>query len=433
MSAGTQAALSEFAAMVDPKVGIIRAVEVIKISETDPCVYLAHADPCDSMPLAGIAAANRGAACAIDAGRAILRACGECVERYCSAFFEFDRMLLASPRELSDSGDRLVPPGALYPFQNRQYAGKGFPYAPVTSECRIRWVPGQSARSGRVWLPASCVYVPYLFETGVEPFTHMPISTGLAAGESMQACIEKGIAEIVERDALMIVWYGRIPAPRIRPLSCFGISSDIDGLLASVRGAHTHWLLNVLTLDVDIPVIGACLIDDGSPPLTSFGIAAHVDPARALLGALEEALMTRLLVNRCSELQDGTAFGGGALRTLRDHLLAHAASPELLSRMTFLTQEGPIVDFQDVTSGRSESVAERCAAAGLEPVWVDVTTPDVEEFGFKVVRTVIAGMQPLDNDHRNRHLGGERLLSVPRKMGFSLSPGELNPDPHPFP
>ncbi len=433
MSAGTQVALSDFAAMVDPKVGIIRAVEVIKISETDPCVYLAHADPCDAMPLAGIAAANRGAACAIDPDRAILRACGECVERYCSAFFEFDRMRLASPRELSASGERFVVPGDLYPFQDKQYVSEGFPYQPVMPECRIRWVPGQSVRGGPVWLPASCVYVPYLFETGVEPFTHMPISTGLAAGQSVQACIEKGIAEIVERDALMIVWYGRIPAPRIRPLSCFGISSDIDGLLSSVRGAHTSWLLNVLTLDVKIPVISACLIDDGSPPLTSFGIAAHADPARALLGAVEEALMTRLLVNRCSELQDGAEFGGGGLRTLRDHLLAHAASPELLSRMTFLTRNGPLVDFQDVMSRRPESVTDRCAAAGLEPVWVDVTTPDVEDFGFKVIRTAIAGMQPLDNDHRNRHLGGQRLLSVPRKLGFRLSPGELNPDPHPFP
>jgi ribosomal protein S12 methylthiotransferase accessory factor len=291
-------------------------------------------------------------------------------------------------------------------------------------------------QGNEVWIPASCAFVPYLFESGVEPFTHMPISTGLAAGSSLESCIDKGVCEIIERDALMIIWYARIPVPRIDPMSCYGISAEIDGLLGSIRTAGTSWLLNCLTLDVDIPVVSAALIDEGSPPLTSFGIAANMDPTRALQNALEEAVMTRLLVNRCGELRDYPMNENHEFRTLRDHLLGHAGSSQLRTRMKFLTSDGPLVDFSNVgwSFDSTTTSVQKCRAAGLEPIWTEITTPDVSEFGFKVVRTVIAGMQPLDNDHRYRHLGGARLLSVPRKLGYGLrSIEELNPDPHPFP
>ena len=42
-------------------------------------------------------------------------------------------------------------------------------------------------------IPASCVYVPYMFDSAVEPFTHVSISTGLAAGRDVDQCIAKGM------------------------------------------------------------------------------------------------------------------------------------------------------------------------------------------------------------------------------------------------
>ena len=436
MNLETQQALSRFAVLVDPKIGIIRSVDVIKLSEIDPSVYLAHAEPCDTIPLAGIAAANRGAACARDADRAVLRACGECVERYCSAFFDFDTLRLARPLELAAEGKAYVSTGEIYPFAESQYAAPGFPYERVTPHTRIRWIRGQTMVGMEVWIPASCVFVPYLFESGVEPFTHMPISTGLAAGPSLESCIDKGVCEIIERDALMIIWYARIAVPRIDPLSCYGISPEIDALLGSIRTVGTSWLINCLTVDVDIPVVSAALVDEGSTPLTSFGIAANMDPTRALQNALEEAVMTRLLVNRSSELLDSQARGDQECRTLRDHLLAHAGSEGLIRRMQFLTSDGPWVEFKNVGWSFDSTITahQKCREAGFEPVWTDITTPDVSELGFKVVRTIMAGMQPLDNDHRYRHLGGARLLGVPQKLGYELrSIEQLNQDPHPFP
>jgi ribosomal protein S12 methylthiotransferase accessory factor len=431
-------ALAEFSALTDSRTGIIRGVDLIRLSESDPVAYIANAEPSDTTPLVGLQAANRGVACSASAERAIVRACGESVERYCSAFFDTDSLLRAADAELEASGRAYIPTERFYPFAAWQYAQPGFPFAPTTGRT-VRWIEGTSAMSGRpALIPASCVYVPYLFDSDVEPFTHMPISTGLAAGRDVDQCIAKGMLEILERDALMIVWHGELEMPRLDPETCLGRSPLIDDLLAAGLGGSIDWFLNVLTLDVDVTIISAALIDRGSPPLTSFGISADPDPERALLLALEEAMLTRILVNRLDEAREERDPDPAAVQTLHAHLVAHAASPRLRERLGFLTN-APEIAFGELLQQRTEaggerSVVERVAAAGLDAYWVDVTTEDVAEFGFHVIRTVMPGMQPLDNDHRYPHVGGSRRVTVPRALGLGTpTEATINPDPHPFP
>ena len=69
-------------------------------------------------------------------------------------------------------------------------------------------------------------------------------------------------------------------------------------------------------------------------------------------------------------------------------------------------------------------------------VGVDITTPDIDEAGFKVVRVIVPNLQPMDINHRYPHRGGRRLYDVPWKLGLIASPrneSEMNPEPHPFP
>jgi ribosomal protein S12 methylthiotransferase accessory factor len=52
-----------------------------------------------------------------------------------------------------------------------------------------------------------------------------------------------------------------------------------------------------------------------------------------------------------------------------------------------------------------------------------------------VVRALIPGFNPLFMGHHIRALGGERLWSVPQKLGYSgvnRATGD-NPYPHPYP
>jgi ribosomal protein S12 methylthiotransferase accessory factor len=72
---------------------------------------------------------------------------------------------------------------------------------------------------------------------------------------------------------------------------------------------------------------------------------------------------------------------------------------------------------------------------GLEVIAVDLTTPEVEALGFKVVKVLIPGTQPIDFGPR-WHLGGQRLYDAPARMGYpgaAREPWHLNLFPHPFP
>lgn len=431
--------LADFSALVDSKTGIIRSVSLMKLSEDDPPVFLAHADPCDTVPITGMHAANRGAACSVSSERALVRACGESIERYASAIYDPRSLRLAPRSELSAAGERSLRVQDIYPFAEPEFDAPNFPYQRAGEHTPIRWVVGRAlADDAPVWLPASCVYVPYLFDRAVEPWTHMPISTGLAAGRNIAGCIDKGIYEIIERDALMISWLAEITPPRIDVSSCMGYAEDIDRMLEGAAQTGGEWFLSQLTLDVDVPVIGAALIDPADPPRTSFGISANDDPVHALRLALEEAALTRTLVNRSSEIladsseEQAEEQAEGSIQTLRDHLMAHATSARLRERLRFMTDEGPEVPFASLFAERPV-LTERLAAAGLEAFWVDVTSADLRACGFRVTRTIIPTMQPLDNDHRFRYLGGERLRSVPERMGSPIGERGFNPDPHPFP
>ena len=111
MSTGsTPHALARLRGLVDPKTGVIREVSVLSLTERDPVVFMAHAAPASTVPITGIEAANRGAACSAVTERAVIRACGEAVERYCSAFFDFDDMCLASEAQLQAASERFVSP-----------------------------------------------------------------------------------------------------------------------------------------------------------------------------------------------------------------------------------------------------------------------------------------------------------------------------------
>jgi ribosomal protein S12 methylthiotransferase accessory factor len=71
-----------------------------------------------------------------------------------------------------------------------------------------------------------------------------------------------------------------------------------------------------------------------------------------------------------------------------------------------------------------EYCIERLGDAGYEVIVADITTPEIAEVGFSVVRVIVPGLIPLHSDHRYPFLGARRLSAVPYP---------LNPFPHPFP
>lgn len=425
---------------VSDQVGLISEVVFLETAPDEPAVYWVQSRPAEVGPLTGRSALNAGNATSIDADRATIKAVGESIERYCSAFYDEDELIFSQFDQLHN---RAVSPDRFALFNPRQYSQKGFPFSSFTHETPVRWASGYSLLHDRVTsVPASFVYIPYTRHPA-EPALKDQISTGLACGTSYASALLKALCEAVERDAYTIVWQNRLRRPHI------DLDSVDDPFIARLvrelqRSAMTpHAVL--LTLDIPIAVILIVMSRSQGPPWTIVACGADLSPSRALMLALEEACLAVIGMSRSSAVASDyrPATDYSDVTTMDRHGLAHALDPRLRSAAEFLTEPTEVIRLAELSdlSTTSPVVDLTTALTAIRPfvsdvVAVDVTTPDVDEVGFKVVRVVVPELQPMDIDHWHRHLGGRRLYEVPFRLGLAARPrGEvdLNPDPHPFP
>ena len=442
---GPEAPLSECieraGRLVSDRVGIISKVDFEELVPGEPEVYSAHSEPANVTVLCGQEALNHGDAASINPDRAIMKAVGESVERYCSGQYDESDLVFSTFEELQKGA---VDPQTFALYSDRQYGQKNFPYSPLNSKTPLRWARGHSLRDDVPrWAPAGFVYVPYLFDDPREAPYFNPISTGLACGPDTAWALYKSILEVIERDTFMIVWKNRLSVPRLDPWS----SKDpfVQQLLEVLDGVPLECEVLYLTTNIKVPVIIVVLKSSTMIPYTIMGIGADLDPNRALIQALEEAYLTFLGMKRYAKFkgdyQPEPDFRDVKTPTL--HALAHAVCPELRSSMDFLTTSDAPLSFDDLPNLSSNSKVENVktlvnllADKGFDVISYDLTTLDIDEVGFKVIRSVIPGMQPLDINHNRRFEGGKRLYEVPVEMGHIKKPNgeeDLNPYPHPFP
>lgn len=440
--ASLQEALERAQRLISPRSGIIAEVEFVEMAPEEPLVYWARSHPADVSAFDSGQALNVGAGASADPNRAIMKAVGESVERYCSAQYVEDEFLCATYDELETDA---VPPENFALFSAKQYTQKDFPFSSITKRTSLRWVQGHSLTHDKsVLLPATFVYVPYETDSFLEPKIHYPISTGLACASNLASAIYKGILEAIERDAFMISWHNRLSGPLI------DLQSVDDPyarrLLGLLEGVPVRCQACLISLDIPVPVILVIFSStSGRPPYTVVGMGTDLDPNRALVQALEEAYLGYWGMNRYAlEKNDYKPEKNYSNVNIPiQHGYAHALWPELRESMEFLLASDTELLIQDLPNGFNESMrsnvdtlVDLLREKGLDVIIKDLTTPDINEVGFKVVRSVVPGLQPLDVNHVFRYLGGNRLYEAPCQMGLSaLSMAEegLNPYPHVFP
>jgi ribosomal protein S12 methylthiotransferase accessory factor len=426
--------------LISPRTGLINDVMFSELDADDPPLHWAIANPGDAEATGMRWSLNSGNAVAADPSRAVLKAVGECVERYCSAQWDESDFTVAAYRELDADA---VHPASFALFGEQQYDEPSFPGLRFTEETTVPWVRGTSlARGEPMLVPAPFVYVPFEPEPDEQPIW-MPISTGLACAPSLAQAAYRGILEQIERDTFMIVWRNQLVRPQIDLASID--DPVVRQLVAAYDGMPFACFAIVLTLDIPVTVILGLLVSEtGHEPLNVVGLGVDLNPRRAVQLALEELSqgfigMRRVLAG-APEWRPAEDFSDILNVTLHGH--AHAVEPRLWSSTEFL-RGGDVLHVDELPdrSGATPkanlaTVMRDLDALGMDAIMLDITTEDVDEAGFKVVRAVVPGLQPLDTSHPYQYRGGRRLYDVAVRLGLRdgpLSPVDLNPLPHPFP
>lgn len=359
-----------------------------------------------------------------------IRAVMEGAERYANMAWSPQDFLVASANEL---GDAAIDLDRIARCSKAELDSAGCPYTAPDKAAAIRWARGWSltARCER-WVPAVMTHL-YARPSRTERFWQ-EISTGVAAHFSLASACVSALCEVIERDAIAILWLARLGLPRIR----------IDRPAPPVLAGELHQLDASLvnqtffdaTSDIGVPTVYSVQRVPGHPTTAQYvNCATGFDPAALCAKTIREAAparpVLRLVKDIPADAQDFRELYDGAVMMGRQ---------ENASAFDFLTETPRSIGLSDMLTpdagddaARLRYVIERLDALGLEPVIVDLTSDELRRFGIWVVRAVIPGLMPMSSVQKGRFLGTPRLYDYPAKAGFgAIAETDINPLPQPF-
>ena len=420
----------------DEEVGIVHSLNVNE-SKVGPRIFISGTTSGDSSFIRSTmrAVTNGGAGYTADAAR--MSSLGESLERYSAGIYNSSSLYLATWNDLREDA---VDPMTFCSFSNEQYNQSDFPYVRFDENTQIRWTRATRwSDKTTIWVPASQVYLPYRRVKG-EASIGPSISSGMAAGASFEDAVLGGLQEIIERDALAISWMHKLP-PRNISNDSLNKSTILMNLLHNPR----RWNVNLydLTLDGPLCTIAAVMKDQtSSNDIVGFGSACRRTLAEAAEKAFLEAAQGLTYIERLLEKYKNWLPGDDFehVNDFNQHAILYSKFPELRSRVDYLvdpsittsacrpaTEERP-----HGNDGNSlNSIISQLREMGYETYVVDLTTPDVAMLGTCVVRVLVPGFVHLSGTHGTRFLGSERLLQVPRQLGFASMPDNIYPHPLP--
>ena len=371
-----------------------------------------------------------GIGVAADEPTAQLAALAEAIERYSAYAWSDEQFIQAIPAHLK--GEAL----ALHKLPRCSDRERTHPLCSWQSpdpDTPIRWVQGISLITGRLtWLPAILVYLGMAPGPG-EHFI-VPNSTGCACHHDLTRAITAGLCEVIERDAVALVWLQQLRLPRIEfddvpdwlqpylvqdPDSCFerhffDASTDL--------GVPTVYAIETSRTNRGVSTLVAC--------------ATALDPSQAVAKTICDLLSHRPAVELGRPLpSDPWTF------TKSFQGCAFMATPEYRSEFGFLLDSpqrrrlSEIPCAGDLSDERAQLtwLLHRLESRGMEAYAVDLTPDEALVAGMSVVRAIVPDLMPVSFRLPMRYLAHPRLFNGPRAMGHPVSAeGEVNHWPQPF-
>jgi len=284
--------------------------------------------------------------------------------------------------------------------------------------------------------------IPVEFLTSEGKVNLFQTTNGMACGLSLQGAINRGLKEVVERDALMLVWLYQVKGTLIPPESVLPEHYSTQVYRMGHQGITT--IIQDISTDSGYSVILAVVAHfstDGQP-IFAFGAGADTVPYRAASHAFREACLGWKGVSWRMEMGSVRS----SLQSEQDYIprsfVEHAdfyADPELISKLSFLfnPDETPKYSMESTgqTEGKDAAYSQNTIypPKGRDVFILDLTTPEVKKMGAYVVKVIVPGLVPLYfADMGCDELAASRLpISIGGKAVTSAH--ALNTMPHPWP
>ena len=356
----------------------------------------------------------------------------EALERYCGAAFVVQDFTVASAEEL---GSEALDLDRIPRCSDKELSHPKCPLIAPSKSLPMRWVTGFSLLSGKkTYIPAVMVGNHIHFASRGERI-FFPISTGCAAHTRLERALLSGIFEVAERDAIALLWLQKLPLPQIivdfEPKS---VAPYLESLLRATRDLEYYFF--DATTDLGIPTVyGVQRAPWDKTGATFVSCASAASAAEALAKVIRDLSHCSSAFRRPRPIPDNVEDFTGIL-----HGATYMAREEQAHGFDFLLKSGARRLLSKIPAFEAASEKALLASTlnwlgekGLDTFAVELSTDEALRSGFRVVKAIIPGLQPISFAHRARYLGHPRLYEAPVQMGYeSLAEEDLNHLPQPF-
>jgi ribosomal protein S12 methylthiotransferase accessory factor len=417
--------------------GVVGDVRRARTSWSTGGISFCMANAGMSVPGRGISARDLLARCllALGAGLSLdgadharLVAIAEAVERYAGQELFGEEMISASANELGESAIDVnrIPRCS---ERERQNWARFRNFDPGS---KIRWVRGIDWLTGReVWVPAvmACYMVKEIYQS--ERFWN-PISTGYAAHSDPAEALLRALCEVIERDAIEIVWRQMLSLPWVTPKH---YSDSVRWLCAASSRQFIDTFLFDATTDMGVPTaycVHVAPYDGSARQLVGCATRRTFDEAAE--HAILETFQVRDAVRSEEEDPEDSCSSGSIIDGAR-----YMAKQERSPAFDFLLKDAegraaePANGIPQETAAALAWIKSRLSSKGMQAVVVDRTPDELADLGLTALCVIIPELQPMSVTGRGQYHAHPRLYEAPHLMGYrSLSEEELNPWPQPL-
>lgn len=319
----------------------------------------------------------------------IVKTISEGYERYRSGCLRTD--MTARAVEL---GAPWLDPRVISPYTGQQLRFlSSRRFQPFDPRIPWQWVEGQRYPSGETtYVTVDNVFYPLHKRQLGRRLCHEANSSGVAAHSDFRQAILNGLLELIERDAIAVMWYAK---RRVRAVSDVMVGNGIRDRASYWRSNGRQVKFLDLTLD-SVPVVVATIYSRNLYPHFVSGAAAGFNYETAIEKAFNEAefmLLSWIAVRR-------RAIRSEKVRTPDHHGILYFSKRSLawLRWLLMAKQADP---------GRV-TLRESDLLAAFDPVVVDLNRDD-KRSGLHVVRVISGRLLPLNFGYGKEHYGHARL------------------------
>lgn len=394
-----------------------------------------------------------------------LSALGEAYERYCANIINLGDVVVGSADSLSSQGLNPINPTDFVLFTPEQIQAFDGRFEQFNEHTITTWIRGKTFRGQEKLVPVSMVFVNHrrLQEYGDYPLPRInaPAYAGISAGRTTTHAYINALQEVMERHATMCWWHN----PPSNARHFISRNSFIGTLVEEFEQKGNSVSIVNIENRFRIPIYAATVLNENSG-IVNTGFGCRPTNECAIMKALTEACTLQAgsfdLLDPSGELfkaiERGELWDGVAKPWREDrHYLDYyptdfsTMTDLMLQQQVYLDQrllnrvepwlfpakstEDAYPDYHfDSPEEELTFYIEKLENMSLEPVMIDVTSPDVKALQISVVRAVVPGLLP-NFAVGDLHLGGQVLQWEPVLLGYQSEPTpleelNLNPLPH---